>query len=79
MPSLTVHGTTRLDSRVETRRGRRTCFTNTARRVSAIGGSLRDVHFLAGRSDLVITRRHIEGFEEARKQGIDQMEQKKFE
>jgi integrase len=41
--------------------GRRTFITNAARKISTVGGSLRDVQMLAGHSSLAITQRYIEG------------------
>ncbi|WP_282058874.1 site-specific integrase [Lentibacter algarum] len=46
--------------------GRRTFITNTARKISSVGGSLRDVQALAGHSSLAVTQRYIEGDGEAR-------------
>ena len=40
--------------------GRRTFVTNAARRISTVGGSLRDVQLLAGQSALLTTQRYIE-------------------
>ena len=40
--------------------GRRTFITNAARRISTVGGSLRDVQMLAGHSALGTTHRYIE-------------------
>ena len=40
--------------------GRRTAITNWARRISTVGGSLRDVQMLAGHSALSTTQRYIE-------------------
>lgn len=40
--------------------GRRTFITNAARKISTVGGSLRDVQVLAGRSALTTTQRYIE-------------------
>lgn len=40
--------------------GRRTFITNAARRISTVGGSLRDVQLLAGHSTLGTTQRYIE-------------------
>jgi integrase/recombinase XerD len=40
--------------------GRRTFITNAARRISTVGGSLRDVQLLAGHSVLGTTQRYIE-------------------
>ncbi|WP_282058867.1 tyrosine-type recombinase/integrase [Lentibacter algarum] len=46
--------------------GRRTFITNAARKISSVGGSLRDVQALAGHSSLAVTQRYIEGDGEAR-------------
>ncbi len=40
--------------------GRRTAITNWARKISIVGGSLRDVQILAGHSALSTTQRYIE-------------------
>jgi integrase/recombinase XerD len=45
--------------------GRRTFITLAARRISTIGGSLRDVQMLAGHSNLRTTQRYIEANPEA--------------
>ena len=47
--------------------GRRTFITRTARRVSQVGGSLRDVQELAGPTSLAMTQRDIEGDTEAKR------------
>ena len=41
--------------------GRRTLITNAAKKISSVGGSLRDVQMLAGHSSLAVTQRYIEG------------------
>lgn len=46
--------------------GRRTFITNTARKISSVGGSLWDVQMLAGHSSLAVTQRYIEGDGQAR-------------
>lgn len=51
--------------------GRRTFITNAARKISTVGGSLRDVQALAGHSSLAVTQRYIEGDEEARRKIVD--------
>jgi integrase/recombinase XerD len=51
--------------------GRRTFITNAARKISTVGGSLRDVQMLAGHSSLGVTQRYIEGDSEARKKVVD--------
>jgi integrase len=45
--------------------GRRTFITNTARKISTVGGSLRDVQMLAGHTNLRTTQRYIEANAEA--------------
>lgn len=51
--------------------GRRTFITNAARKISTVGGSLRDVQALAGHSSLQTTQRYIEGDAEARRRIVD--------
>jgi integrase/recombinase XerD len=40
--------------------GRRTFITNTSRKIGLVGGSLRDVQFLAGHKNLQTTQRYID-------------------
>ena len=51
--------------------GRRTFITNAAKKISTVGGSLRDVQILAGHSSLAVTQRYIEGDSEARRKIVD--------
>ena len=51
--------------------GRRTAITQWARKISTVGGSLRDVQMLAGHSALSTTQRYIEGAEEARRRVVE--------
>lgn len=46
--------------------GRRTFITNCARKISTVGGSIRDVQYLAGHSSLSTTQRYIEGSSESK-------------
>ena len=45
--------------------------TNWARRISSVGGSLRDVQLLAGHSALTTTQRYIEGSEDAKRRVVE--------
>ncbi len=51
--------------------GRRTFITNAARRISTVGGSLRDVQMLAGHSALGTTQRYIEMDGRAQRRIVD--------
>lgn len=51
--------------------GRRTFITNAARKISTVGGSLRDVQELAGHSSLAVTQRYIDGDSQARRRIVD--------
>ena len=50
--------------------GRRTFITETSRKISSVGGSLRDIQYLAGHSNLQTTQRYIESDEESKKKVI---------
>jgi integrase/recombinase XerD len=50
--------------------GRRTFITNTARKISTVGGSLRDVQMLAGHTNLRTTQRYIEADLDAQKRVV---------
>ncbi len=51
--------------------GRRTFITNAAKKISSVGGSLRDVQKLARHSSLNMTQRYIEADVEAQKKIVD--------
>ena len=51
--------------------GRRTFITNAARKISTVGGSLRDVQALAGHSNLSTTQRYIESHAEAQRRIVE--------
>lgn len=51
--------------------GRRTFITNAARKITTVGGSLRDVQYLAGHSSLQTTECYIEHSAEARRRIVD--------
>lgn len=51
--------------------GRRTFITNAARKISTVGGSLRDVQALAGHTSLAVTQRYIDTDSAARKRIVD--------
>jgi integrase len=51
--------------------GRRTFITNAARKISTVGGSLRDVQNLAGHSALSVTQRYIESDVLAQKRVVE--------
>ena len=47
--------------------GRRTFITTTARKISLVGGSIRDIQILAGHKSLQTTQRYIEANSEAQR------------
>lgn len=51
--------------------GRRTFITNAAKRISTVGGSMRDVQALAGHSSLQTTQSYVDGDSEARKRVVN--------
>ena len=51
--------------------GRRTFITNAARKISTVGGSLRDVQMLAGHTNLRTTQRYIDTNREAQVRIVD--------
>lgn len=51
--------------------GRRTAITNWARKISTVGGSLRDVQTLAGHGALTTTQRYIEAHADAQRRVVD--------
>lgn len=51
--------------------GRRTFITNAARKISSVGGSLRDVQSLAGHAALTTTQRYIDVNSAAKRRVID--------
>jgi integrase len=53
--------------------GRRTFITNTARKISMVGGSLRDIQLLAGHSNLQTTQRYIEADVDAQRKVVQQI------
>lgn len=51
--------------------GRRTFVTNAAKKITSVGGSLRDVQYLAGHASLQTTERYIEYSEQAKRSIVD--------
>jgi integrase/recombinase XerD len=51
--------------------GRRTFITNAAQKITTVGGSLRDVQYLAGHTSLQTTERYIEYSAKARRSIVD--------
>ncbi len=51
--------------------GRRTFITNVSKKISFVGGSMRDVQYLAGHSSLQTTQRYIEGDSNSRCKVVD--------
>ena len=53
--------------------GRRTFITNASRKISAVGGSIRDVQALARHSSLAMTQRYIDMNSEAQKKVVQML------
>lgn len=53
--------------------GRRSFITSAAKKITAAGGSLRDVQQMAGHSSLSMTQRYIEGDSEAKKRVVEML------
>jgi integrase/recombinase XerC len=51
--------------------GRRTFITQAARKVSDVGGSIRDVQQLAGHTSLAATQRYIKGSSDAKRRLVE--------
>jgi len=51
--------------------GRRTFITNTSRKIGMVGGSLRDIQFLAGHKNLQTTQRYIDYDTESQKRVVN--------
>ena len=51
--------------------GRRTFITSISKKISTVGGSMRDVQYLAGHSSLNTTQRYIEGSSESKTRVVD--------
>ena len=51
--------------------GRRTFITNAARKISTVGGSVRDIQLMAGHSNLNTTQRYIEADAECQRRVVE--------
>ena len=51
--------------------GRRTFITETSKRISLVGGSLRDIQMLVGHSSLQTTQRYIESDSKSQRKVVD--------
>src|SRR6478735_6938732 len=51
--------------------GRRTFITNAARKISLVGGSLRDVQMLAGHTSMRVTQRYIDADQDAQRKIVE--------
>jgi integrase/recombinase XerD len=53
--------------------GRRTFITETSKKISMVGGSLRDIQMMVGHSSLQTTQRYIESDSESQKKVVDML------
>ena len=51
--------------------GRRTFITETSKKISLVGGSLRDIQMMVGHSSLQTTQRYIEADSDSQKKVVD--------
>ena len=51
--------------------GRRTFITEASRKISLVGGSLRDTHMMVGHESLQTTQRYIEADSESQRKVVD--------
>ena len=51
--------------------GRRTFITETSKKISLVGGSLRDIQMMAGHSSLQTTQRYIDGDSQSQRKVVD--------
>jgi len=51
--------------------GRRTFITETSKKISTVGGSLRDIQMMVGHSSLQTTQRYIESYSQSQKKVVD--------
>ena len=51
--------------------GRRTFITETSKKISLVGGSLRDIQMMVGHSSLQTTQRYIEADSQSQRKVID--------
>jgi integrase len=53
--------------------GRRTFITETSKKISLVGGSLRDIQMMAGHKSLQTTQRYIEGDSDSQRKVVDML------